>query len=203
MDLLTDFGTHHGTEWGAGPSYLEIGQSTRNIGINDDSENVMVENQNEFVMRDNNDDDDIDYDIDHDDDVDDDDDDDDYDEYVDDDEHTDDDNDAEGFQTWNNITHPNNPELHDSTEHSWYPSTEFLQQVTKEYDQDTYDMPRCGLTYGEDGALLNGMVFADKGHVKTAVKDHSIRIARREYQVVESTSKIWKVVCKHGAPTCV
>ncbi|KAL0435147.1 UNVERIFIED_CONTAM: hypothetical protein Sradi_0222600 [Sesamum radiatum] len=45
------------------------------------------------------------------------------------------------------------------------------------------------------------MVFKSKDHLKASVQDFSVRFARREYRVLESSSKLWKVVCKYDAET--
>ena len=59
-------------------------------------------------------------------------------------------------------------------------------------------MPKHGLFYDESNPLLLcGMMFRDKSFVQAAVKDYSIRVARREYSVVESTPLVWKVKCRH------
>ncbi|KAL0287030.1 UNVERIFIED_CONTAM: hypothetical protein Sradi_7133700 [Sesamum radiatum] len=42
------------------------------------------------------------------------------------------------------------------------------------------------------------MLFKTKEELIEAVKDHSIRHARREYYVTESSKTKWKVLCKHS-----
>ncbi|KAL0307459.1 UNVERIFIED_CONTAM: hypothetical protein Sangu_3029400 [Sesamum angustifolium] len=46
--------------------------------------------------------------------------------------------------------------------------------------------------------LDKGMLFKTKEELMEAVKDHSIRHARREYYVTESSKTKWKVLCKHS-----
>ncbi|KAK4391644.1 hypothetical protein Sango_1942200 [Sesamum angolense] len=43
------------------------------------------------------------------------------------------------------------------------------------------------------------MLFKTKEELMEAVQDHSIRHARREYYVTESSRTKWKVLCKHSA----
>ncbi|KAL0316460.1 UNVERIFIED_CONTAM: hypothetical protein Sradi_5524200 [Sesamum radiatum] len=45
------------------------------------------------------------------------------------------------------------------------------------------------------------MVFKSKDHLKASVQDFSVRFARREYRVVESKPKLWKVACKYDQQT--
>ncbi|KAL0296321.1 UNVERIFIED_CONTAM: hypothetical protein Sradi_6684200 [Sesamum radiatum] len=45
------------------------------------------------------------------------------------------------------------------------------------------------------------MVFKSKAHLKASVQDFSVRFARREFQVVKSKPKLWKVVCKYDEAT--
>ncbi|KAL0308837.1 UNVERIFIED_CONTAM: hypothetical protein Sradi_5826000 [Sesamum radiatum] len=42
------------------------------------------------------------------------------------------------------------------------------------------------------------MLFKTKEELMEAVQDHSIRHARREYYVTESSKTKWKVLCKHS-----
>ncbi|KAL0348433.1 UNVERIFIED_CONTAM: hypothetical protein Sangu_1071100 [Sesamum angustifolium] len=51
------------------------------------------------------------------------------------------------------------------------------------------------------GELAIGMVFKSKDHLKASVQDFSVRFARREYRVVESKPKLWKVACKYDQQT--
>ncbi|KAL0407717.1 UNVERIFIED_CONTAM: hypothetical protein Sradi_1706100 [Sesamum radiatum] len=51
-----------------------------------------------------------------------------------------------------------------------------------------------------EGKLDVGMLFKNKVEPIEAVKDHSIRHARREYYVTESSKTKWKVVCLHSTP---
>ncbi|KAL0340171.1 UNVERIFIED_CONTAM: hypothetical protein Sradi_4533900 [Sesamum radiatum] len=46
--------------------------------------------------------------------------------------------------------------------------------------------------------LDKGMLFKTKEELMEAVQDHSIRHARREYYVTESSKTKWKVLCKHS-----
>ncbi|KAK4400415.1 Pentatricopeptide repeat-containing protein, mitochondrial [Sesamum angolense] len=48
------------------------------------------------------------------------------------------------------------------------------------------------------GRLDKGMLFKTKEELMEAVQDHSIRHARREYYVTESSKTKWKVLCKHS-----
>ncbi|KAK4389686.1 hypothetical protein Sango_2305600 [Sesamum angolense] len=45
------------------------------------------------------------------------------------------------------------------------------------------------------------MVFKSKAHLKANVQDFSMQFARREFRVVESKPKLWKVVCKNDEAT--
>ncbi|KAL0361427.1 UNVERIFIED_CONTAM: hypothetical protein Sradi_3827200 [Sesamum radiatum] len=51
------------------------------------------------------------------------------------------------------------------------------------------------------GELESGMIFKTKAHLIASVQDFSIRFARREYRVVESKPKLWKVACKYDHAT--
>ncbi|KAL0310322.1 UNVERIFIED_CONTAM: hypothetical protein Scaly_2939100 [Sesamum calycinum] len=53
----------------------------------------------------------------------------------------------------------------------------------------------------QTGELEYGMVFKSKAHLKASVQDFSMRFARREFRVVESKPKLWKVVCKYDEAT--
>ncbi|XP_012849810.1 PREDICTED: uncharacterized protein LOC105969583 [Erythranthe guttata] len=55
--------------------------------------------------------------------------------------------------------------------------------------------------YDSDRGILEvGMVFEDKKRLCAAVRDHSIRFAKREFPIVESKPKLWSVKCKHSTP---
>ncbi|KAL0456107.1 UNVERIFIED_CONTAM: hypothetical protein Slati_0949900 [Sesamum latifolium] len=64
---------------------------------------------------------------------------------------------------------------------------------------DSYDIPSSSWGHFYDsnsGELECGMIFKTKAHLIANVQDFSVKFARREYRVVESKPKLWKVVCK-------
>ncbi|KAL0435825.1 UNVERIFIED_CONTAM: hypothetical protein Sradi_0290400 [Sesamum radiatum] len=73
-----------------------------------------------------------------------------------------------------------------------------------EIPADSIDVPtgNWGHFYDSNtGELALGMVFKSKDHLKASVQDFSVRHARREYRVVESNPKLWKVCCKWDVET--
>ncbi|KAK4395607.1 hypothetical protein Sango_1715000 [Sesamum angolense] len=73
-----------------------------------------------------------------------------------------------------------------------------------EVPADSIDIPTgaWGNFYDSNtGELARGMVFKSKDHLKASVQDFSVRFARREYRVVESKPKLWKVACKYDEQT--
>ncbi|KAL0416596.1 UNVERIFIED_CONTAM: hypothetical protein Slati_3491500 [Sesamum latifolium] len=73
-----------------------------------------------------------------------------------------------------------------------------------EIPADSIDVPtgNWGHFYDSNtGELSLGMVFKSKDHLKASIQDFSVRHARREYKVVESNPKLWKVCCKWDVET--
>ncbi|KAL0406898.1 UNVERIFIED_CONTAM: hypothetical protein Slati_4003700 [Sesamum latifolium] len=69
---------------------------------------------------------------------------------------------------------------------------------------DSYDIPSSSWGHFYDsnsGKLECGMIFKTKAHLIASVQDFSVRFARREYRVVESKPKLWKVACKYDDAT--
>ncbi|KAL0299186.1 UNVERIFIED_CONTAM: hypothetical protein Sradi_6578400 [Sesamum radiatum] len=84
---------------------------------------------------------------------------------------------------------------------TFYRSIPFFEQTFLEIPADSVDIPnlRYAKFYNKsDGRLDKGMLFKTKEELIEAVKDHSIRHARREYYVTESSKTKWKVLCKHS-----
>ncbi|KAL0328232.1 UNVERIFIED_CONTAM: hypothetical protein Scaly_2255800 [Sesamum calycinum] len=80
----------------------------------------------------------------------------------------------------------------------------FFEATHPEVPADSIDIPTntWGNFYDSNiGELALGMVFKSKEHLKASVQDFSIRFARREYRVVESKPKLWKVACKYDEQT--
>ncbi|KAK4390004.1 hypothetical protein Sango_2063700 [Sesamum angolense] len=80
----------------------------------------------------------------------------------------------------------------------------FFEAMHPEVPADLIDIPTgaWGNFYDSNtGELAIGMVFKSKDHLKASVQDFSIRFARREYRVVESKPKLWKVACKYDQQT--
>ncbi|KAL0296740.1 UNVERIFIED_CONTAM: hypothetical protein Sradi_6726100 [Sesamum radiatum] len=87
-----------------------------------------------------------------------------------------------------------------NTQPSFYRSIPFFQQTFPEIPADSVDVPnlRYAKFYNKsEGRLDKGMLFKTK-ELMEAVQDHSIRHARREYYVTESSKTKWKVLCKHS-----
>ncbi|XP_073053514.1 uncharacterized protein [Primulina eburnea] len=83
---------------------------------------------------------------------------------------------------------------------SLYDVPQFFSTIYDEQHPDCVGIPSASnLSYynADRGELCTNMVFKDKKHLIAAVKDFSVRIARREYEVVESTKTLWKVSCKN------
>ncbi|XP_012850103.1 PREDICTED: uncharacterized protein LOC105976338 [Erythranthe guttata] len=82
-----------------------------------------------------------------------------------------------------------------------YESIPFFSMSFPEVAADSVDVGRGRYDrfYESDRGILEvGMVFEDKKRLCAAVRDHSIRFAKREFTVVESNKKIWSVKCKHS-----
>ncbi|KAL0456467.1 UNVERIFIED_CONTAM: hypothetical protein Slati_0985900 [Sesamum latifolium] len=87
---------------------------------------------------------------------------------------------------------------------SLLPVISFFCTTHPEVPVDLYDIPssRWGHFYDSNsGELECGMIFKTKAHLIASVQDFSVRFARREYRVVESKPKLWKVVCKYDDAT--
>ncbi|KAL0360243.1 UNVERIFIED_CONTAM: hypothetical protein Sradi_3708800 [Sesamum radiatum] len=86
-----------------------------------------------------------------------------------------------------------------TTPQSFYRSMPFFDQTFPEIPADSIDVPtmKYAKFYNKnEGKLDVGMLFKNKVELIEAVKDHSIRHARREYYVTESSKTKWKVsVC--------
>ncbi|KAK4394306.1 hypothetical protein Sango_1901400 [Sesamum angolense] len=77
----------------------------------------------------------------------------------------------------------------------------FFEQTFPEIPADSVDVPnlRYAKFYNKsEGMLDKGMLFKTKEELVEAVQDHSIRHARREYYVTESSKTKWKVLYKHS-----
>ncbi|KAL0397403.1 UNVERIFIED_CONTAM: hypothetical protein Scaly_0188700 [Sesamum calycinum] len=88
-----------------------------------------------------------------------------------------------------------------NTQPTFYRSIPFFQQTFPEIPADSVDVPnlRYAKFYNKsEGRLDKGMLFKTKEELIKAVQDHSIRHARREYYVTESSKTKWKVLCKHS-----
>ncbi|KAL0303429.1 UNVERIFIED_CONTAM: hypothetical protein Sradi_6211000 [Sesamum radiatum] len=70
-----------------------------------------------------------------------------------------------------------------------YPIPPFFCTTHPEIPADSIDLPIGNLDHFYDsntGELALGMIFKSKDHLKASVQDFSVRVARREYKVVES-----------------
>ncbi|KAL0379000.1 UNVERIFIED_CONTAM: hypothetical protein Sradi_3205500 [Sesamum radiatum] len=88
--------------------------------------------------------------------------------------------------------------------HSLLPAILFFCTTHPEVPVDSYDIPSGSWGHFYDsnsGELECGMIFKTKAHLIASVQDFSVRFARREYRVVESKLKLWKVACKYGGVT--
>ncbi|KAL8523226.1 hypothetical protein ACS0TY_013266 [Phlomoides rotata] len=67
----------------------------------------------------------------------------------------------------------------------------FFSSLYEDVPIDSIDIPRGSLIYdADDGVLKKGMIFKDKKHLQSVVKDYSVRYAKREYIVVQSTPTV-------------
>ncbi|KAK4386114.1 hypothetical protein Sango_2482000 [Sesamum angolense] len=88
-----------------------------------------------------------------------------------------------------------------NTQPTFYRSIPFFEETFPEIPADSVDVPnlRNAKFYNKsEGRLDKGMLFKTKEELIEAVQDHSIRHARREYYVTESSKTKWKVLCKHS-----
>ncbi|KAK4384079.1 hypothetical protein Sango_3093800 [Sesamum angolense] len=88
-----------------------------------------------------------------------------------------------------------------TTQPPFYRSIPFFEQTFSEIPADSVDVSnlRYAKFYNKyDGSLDKGILFKTKEELMEAVQDHSIRHARREYYVTESSKTKWKVLCKHS-----
>ncbi|KAK4406404.1 hypothetical protein Sango_0646900 [Sesamum angolense] len=88
-----------------------------------------------------------------------------------------------------------------NTQPTLYRSIPFFEQTFSEIPADSVDVPnlRYAKFYNKsEGRLDKGMLFKTKEELMEAVQDHSIRHARREYYVTESSRTKWKGLCKHS-----
>ncbi|KAL2249979.1 UNVERIFIED_CONTAM: hypothetical protein Sindi_2471600 [Sesamum indicum] len=87
-----------------------------------------------------------------------------------------------------------------TSQETFYRSIPFFEQTFPEVPVDSIDVPnlRYEKFYDKnEGRIDVGMLFKNKVALIEAVKDHSIRYARREYWVPESSKTKWKVLCRH------
>ncbi|KZV39040.1 hypothetical protein F511_38090 [Dorcoceras hygrometricum] len=78
---------------------------------------------------------------------------------------------------------------------SLYDVPEFFSTIYDEQCPDSIGVPSVSsLSYynADRGEISTNMVFKDKKHLISAIKDFSVRVARREYEVVESMKTLWK-----------
>ncbi|KAL0395490.1 UNVERIFIED_CONTAM: hypothetical protein Slati_4515200 [Sesamum latifolium] len=90
-----------------------------------------------------------------------------------------------------------------TTQQTFYRSAPFFDQTFPEIPADSIDVPtmKYAKFYNKnEGRLDVGMLFKNTVDLIESVKDHSIRHARREYFVTESSKTKWKVVCLHSTP---
>ncbi|KAK4397135.1 hypothetical protein Sango_1550100 [Sesamum angolense] len=88
-----------------------------------------------------------------------------------------------------------------NTQPTLYRSIPFFEQIFPEIPADSVGVPnlRYAKFYNKsEGRLDKGMLFKTKEELMEAVQDHSIRHARREYYVTESSRTKWKVLYKHS-----
>ncbi|XP_073152605.1 uncharacterized protein [Henckelia pumila] len=77
---------------------------------------------------------------------------------------------------------------------------QFFNTVYDEQIPDSFGLSSRSRTKFYDSArpeLCAKMVFKNKTELMASVKDFSVRIARREYVVVQSSPTIWKIKCKN------
>ncbi|KAL2243865.1 UNVERIFIED_CONTAM: hypothetical protein Sindi_0504500 [Sesamum indicum] len=87
-----------------------------------------------------------------------------------------------------------------TSQKTFYRSIPFFEQTFPEVPVDSIDVPnlRYAKFYNKnEGRLDVGMLFKNQEALIEAVKDHSMRYARREYWVPESSKTKWKVLCRH------
>ncbi|KAL0329068.1 UNVERIFIED_CONTAM: hypothetical protein Sradi_4893500 [Sesamum radiatum] len=87
-----------------------------------------------------------------------------------------------------------------NTQQTLYRFRPFFAQTFLEIPADSVEVPnlRYAKFYNKsEGRLDKGMLFKTKEKLMEAVQDHSIRHARHEYYVTESSKTKWKVLCKH------
>ncbi|KAK4410304.1 hypothetical protein Sango_0103400 [Sesamum angolense] len=88
-----------------------------------------------------------------------------------------------------------------NTQPTLYRSIPFFAQTFPEIPANSVDVQnlRYANFYNKsEDRLDKGMLFKTKEELMEAVQDHSIRHARREYYVTESSKTKWKVLCKHS-----
>ncbi|KAL0294852.1 UNVERIFIED_CONTAM: hypothetical protein Scaly_3114700 [Sesamum calycinum] len=108
-----------------------------------------------------------------------------------------------------------NPDFGAGTSNLDFGADEAEYPIPAEDDPDHVDINVMAATFAQRGAetssepalpdmntqptlLDTRMLFKTKEELMEAVKDHSIRHARREYYVTESSRTKWKVLCKHS-----
>ncbi|KAL2227802.1 UNVERIFIED_CONTAM: hypothetical protein Sindi_2138900, partial [Sesamum indicum] len=92
---------------------------------------------------------------------------------------------------------------HRTTQQIFYRSIPFFGQTFPEVPVDSIDVPNMKYAKFYDkneGRLDVVILFKNKETLIEAVKDYSIRHARREYWVAESLKVKWKVYCKQRSP---
>ncbi|KAK4406859.1 hypothetical protein Sango_0692400 [Sesamum angolense] len=88
-----------------------------------------------------------------------------------------------------------------TTQPTFYRSILFFEQTFPEIPANSVDVPnlRYAKFYNKsEGKLDKGMLFKTKDELMEAVQDHSIRHARSEYYITESSKTKWKMLCKHS-----
>ncbi|KAL0403832.1 UNVERIFIED_CONTAM: hypothetical protein Sradi_2024000 [Sesamum radiatum] len=87
---------------------------------------------------------------------------------------------------------------------SLFPVIPFFSTTHLEVPVNSYNIPSSswGYFYGSNsGELECGMVFKSKAHLIASIQDFLVPFTRREYRVVKSKPKLWKVVCKYDEAT--
>ncbi|KAL0435009.1 UNVERIFIED_CONTAM: hypothetical protein Sradi_0208800 [Sesamum radiatum] len=96
---------------------------------------------------------------------------------------------------------PESVQTNRTTPQSFYRSMPFFDQTFPEIPADDVPSMKYAKFYNKNEDKLDvGMLLKNKVELIEAVKDHSIRHARREYYVTESSKTKWKVVCLHSTP---
>ncbi|KAK4397923.1 hypothetical protein Sango_1267800 [Sesamum angolense] len=88
-----------------------------------------------------------------------------------------------------------------TTQPTFYRSIPFFEQTFPETPADSIDVPnlRYAKFYNKFECRLDvRMLFKTKEELIEVVQDHSVRHARCEYYVTESSKTKWKVLCKHS-----